>query len=163
MLDPNPLTHDIVNIMAAPGAAPAVARAWARAYANYGSNAISPLGGSPLSLEPSRATLETALVGIFSNPYQLPPQTASLMSLAFTAFWFLPPVVTTDTPPGIVTAVAGTALLQTALLSTWLGKFAARASAEQAAVGIAAALDAFTRTVIILIPIIPTPVIGPLS
>src|SRR6185437_16053759 len=165
MFDPNALTHSIANLMSTPSKAPDMARKWARAYASYAAGAITPLGGSPLtpSLDAAEATLEEALTGIFSNPYQLAPQTASLMAAAFTSFWLLPPVVTTDAPPGLVTAVAGTALLQTALIATWLSNLAGRMSGEQAARGIAAALDAFSRTVLVTIATVPTPISGPLS
>lgn len=166
MFDPDALTHSIVNLMASPGEAPDMARKWSRAYASYAADASTPLGGSPLSssLEAAQATLEGALTGIFSNPLSLLPQTAALMAAAFTAFWFLPPVATLDGAfPGVVTAVAGTALLQAALIAAWLSNLASRAGAEQAAVGVAAALDAFSRTVVVTIATVPSPTVGPLS
>jgi hypothetical protein len=164
MFDPDSLTHSIADLMKVPGKAPDMARKWSRAYANYAINGQTVLGGNPVSLDAAQATLQGALTGTFSNPYQLAPQTASSMAAAFTAFWLLPPVATLDGAfPGVVTAVAGTALLQAALLSAWFSNFASQARAEQAARGIAAALDAFSRTVVVTIATIPTPTVGPLS
>jgi hypothetical protein len=164
MFDPDSLTHSIASLMSTPGKAPDMARAWARAYASYAIDGTTVLGGHPVTLDAAQATLQGALTGIFANPYQLAPQTASQMAAAFTAFWLLPPVATLDGAfPGVVTAVAGTGLLQTALVSAWVSNLASRASGEQAARGIAAALDAFSRTVVVTIATVPDPTIGPLS
>jgi len=163
MFDPDSLTHSIVDLMKSPDRAPVVARNWAQLYATYAADGTTLLGGHPLSLDAAQATLQGALTGVFANPYQLAPQTATQMAAAFTAFWLLPPVATTDVFPGVVTAVAGTALLQTALLSAWFSNFASKASGEQAARGIATALDAFSRTVIVTNATVPSPTVGPLS
>ncbi len=164
MFDPDALTHSISDLMGKPAKAAEMAQKWSRAYASYAIKGVTVLGGGPVTLDAAQATLERALTGIFSNPYQLAPQTATLMATAFTTFWLLPPVATLSGAfPGVVTAVAGTALLQAALISTWLSNFGARASAEQAARGVAAALDAFSRTVIVTIATVPTPTVGPLS
>lgn len=136
---------------------------WASAYVDYAGDAITPLGGSPVGLDAAKPLLAQTLAALFAVPLSPPPATAAQIASALTAFWFLPPVITSDAPPGVVTAVAGTALLATALVGVWLTNILSSASNDQAAGAIAGVMDAFTRTVIVTIPIVPTPVVGPLS
>jgi hypothetical protein len=71
------------------------------------------------------------------------------MAAAFTSFWLTPPVAFVGVTPGIVTAVAGTAVLQAGLLASWAANTADEASAELAAEQMAGLLDAFTHTVVV--------------
>jgi hypothetical protein len=120
------------------------------------------LGGSPAALDAGQAVLQQALTVTFATSVD-PVTTASQMANAFTAFWFLPPVVFSGTPPGLVTAVGGTAALAVALPAIWLSNQLSKLTTEQSAQAIAAALDAFSRTVIVTHPVVPTPVVGPIS
>jgi hypothetical protein len=85
------------------------------------------------------------------------------MALALTSFWLLPPVVFSGTPPGLVTVVPGGVVLPTALFASFATNLAARASNQQASQRLASDLDAFTRTVIVAHPVVPTPVVGPIT
>jgi len=141
---------------------------WARAYASYAAGAQSVSGDSPPSLAANESALGALLGAAFSNPSGDPSQTAGNIAAALTAFWFSPPVVFTGPPvSAIVTAVAGTAVLQAALLSLWASILAAPDPddpAGQAAHLHAAALDVFTRTVVVshfFPPPVP-PVVAPI-
>jgi hypothetical protein len=159
-LDPSKLQGDLRAIFQNPPTdVGQTGQRWAQAYVNYAGDAITLQGGSPVGLDAGKPLLAQTLATLFAIPLSPPPATAANIAAALTAFWFLPPVATSD--PGIVTAVAGTALLATALVTVWTANVAAQASADQSAAAIAAAMDAFTRTVIVTIP--PVPIIGPLS
>jgi hypothetical protein len=158
------MQQGLLDLMKTPPRTPLeTGQRWAQAYTTYCSGAISPMGGTPLTLDVSRVTLATSLATVFATPYSPVPTTAAGIAAAFTVFWFAPPVTFSGGPPGVVTAVAGTALLQQGLISCWLSNFASRASKDQAAQAIAAVIDVFTRTVIVTHPLVPTPIIGPIS
>jgi hypothetical protein len=135
---------------------------WAAAYSAYCKDAQSVLGGSPVSLDAGEAVLGRML-GITFATSKDPVSTASAFASALTAFWLLPPVAFTGVPPGLVTAVAGTAVLQVALPATWAGLLLSRASAEKAMGDISTVMDAFTRTVFVTHLTVPSPTIGPIS
>jgi len=151
------------------------AKRWARAYAAYAQDAISLGGAAPIPLAANEAALAAALVPVFANPRNLPPQTAQVYATAFTAFWFAPPVTFPLTPagtplpppilPGIVTLVGGTIALPSALMAAWASNFATSASDEVAMAKMAQVLDAFTRTVIVthLISVPGPPIMGPIT
>lgn len=162
-LDPNKLKQLLLQLSQSPPQTPQEAgRRWASAYAAYAADAVSPMGGSPIGLDPGEAVLGN-LLGITFATSRDPNTTAQAYATGFTAFWFVPPVAFTGTPPGVVTLVGGTAALAPALLSVWASNLAGRLREEQAMQAIAAVLDTFTRTVIVTHPVVPTPVVGPIS
>lgn len=138
----------------------------ADAYADYAAGAVSCSGGSPTTLAAARPLLELSLGAAFAVPPPAsPPQTAQSLAAAFTAFWLLPPVVFSGPTPGAVSAVAGTAILQAALLQIWAaiplirppsGDPAAASAAQHAA-----ALDLFTKTIVV-VHVPPSACAGPI-
>jgi hypothetical protein len=137
------------------------AKRWAEAYATYAKDAQSPLGGSPATLAAAQAALAAALAPVFATSRD-PVTTSARIAAALTQFWLTPPVAFTGTPPGLVTAVLGTAALAAALPPLGASMARSHASADQAMGQLAAAFDAFTRTVIVLHPVVPAPVVGPI-
>ena len=169
MLNPATLTSSLTDIMdpnKTRAKTPAeAATKWAAAYKGYASTAMSLLGGAPIpaSLSAAESTLKTVLEAAFTAGGG-PPAMATSLSTAFTAFWLVPPIIFTGVPPGVVTAVVGTALLQSGLILCWsqimaMGPAGTPAAAAQAH---ATVLDAFTRTVIVTHPTVPVPTIGPI-
>lgn len=126
----------------------------ADAYADYAAGAVSCSGGSPTTLAAARPLLELSLGAAFAVYPTTPPQTAQALAAAFTAFWLLPPVVFSGPTPGAVSIAAGTAILQAAFLQIWATiPFIRPPSGDPAAVSAAqhaAALDLFTKTVVVL-------------
>ncbi len=138
------------------------AQLYADAYAAYAADARSPMTGFPLNLTAPTATLQSALAAAFSAGFDA-NATAEAMDAAFTAFWLSPPVAFTGSPPGTVTAVTGAGTLAPALLAAWQANTSGDASTADSATQIADAIDAFTRTVIVTHPVVPTPVVGPIT
>lgn len=159
------LKSGIQAIMAAPfprNSAEAADR-WSAAYASYAASATSCGGVSPASLAAAQAALKGVLTGVFAARSPTPNAAASAFASAFTAFWIAPPVVFAPHPfPGVVTVVGGTAALGPALLSAWSSNLATRARADAASSSIASALHAFTLTVVVTHPIVPTPCVSPI-
>ena len=136
-------------------------RRWSALYASYAADARSVLGGAPIGLSVAESLLTRTLAGVFATSSD-PVTTAQNMAAALTAFWLLPPVAFSGATPGAVTAVGGTVFLAAALASAWGSNLASRAPAPQAAASVAAALHAFTETVIVTHPT-PTPTVGPIT
>lgn len=163
-LDPSKLQRLLQHLAENPSRTPIEAGyAWARAYRQYCDDAISPLGGSPTTLDAAELFLATSLAGVFSNLAGPAQVNTNQMALALTSFWLLPPVVFSGTPPGLVTVVPGSVVLPTALFASFSTNLAARATNQQASQRLASDLDAFTRTVIVTHPVVPTPVVGPIT
>lgn len=149
-LNKTQLRTDLEALFTAPTESYAdAAEAWADAYAVYAANAKScSTPGAPASLAAAKATLKAVLTTSFSTR-TVASDTAGDMAAAFTAFWLVPPVPFSGTTPGVVTAVAGTAALQAALISTWAANLASQVSAAAAAESMAELLDIFTKTVLV--------------
>lgn len=134
---------------------------WARAYAQYAQKALSfaptpapPIlvAGEQLLAQSLAATWRTSLTA---------PQTAQQIAAALTTFWFVPPV---EFGLGVVTLVGGTAALGSALVGIYTSNQAGELSPDQCAQKIAAAVHAFTITVITTTPVpAAPPAIGPIS
>ena len=146
-----------------PGTAAACADAWGGIYVAYAAGAISPGGGGPGPLAAAQAALAAAFLSAAGGTSAA--ATAAALSAAFTAFWLTPPVSFAFTPPnttpGAVTLVSGTAALQAAIAGMPPAA-TRRAGAEQ----FAAAIHAFTMTVVVTHPNTPPvvpPVVGPIS
>ena len=169
MLNPATLTSSLTDIMdpnKTRAKTPAeAATKWAAAYKGYASTAMSLLGGAPIpaSLSAAESTLKTVLEAAFTAGGGAAPMATSL-STAFTAFWLVPPMAFSGAFPGLVTLVAGTALLQSGLIAAWaqVAALGPGATAAAAAAAHATVLDAFTRTVIVTHPTVPVPTIGPI-
>lgn len=136
-------------------------RRWASAYSSYASDAVSPVGGSPVGLSVVEGILAGLLAMSFSTSHD-PVTEAQQLATALTAFWLTPPVVFAGTPPGAVTLVAGGPALQQALVSVWAVNLASRSPADQAMRSVAQAIDGFTRTVVVTTPGGP-PIVGPVT
>lgn len=164
-LNPSTLSDALKDIMGPhrPKNVLEAAQRWSNAYVNYANSAISPLGGSPQGLSAVQPLLQASLAAAWANPRSPAPTTAAALAAAFTVFWFLPPVVFDGAPPGAVTLVGGTAVLQSGLIATWTSITLGKANADSAASQTASILDVFTRTVIVTHPVVPTPVVGPIS
>ena len=134
---------------------------WAAKYAAYAADAISPMGGAPASLAAAEATLGATLGAAFAAGS--PASVISAFVNGLTAFWLAPPVVFAGTPPGAVTLVGGAPALGPALSATFASNIAGKLSKQACSDAIAAVLDTFTRTVIVTHPVVPTPVVGPIS
>jgi len=96
----------------------AAGRAWARVYRLFAATASVPFGvPMQASLEAAEETLAGALGAAFIAGFVSSAALAESLASAFTAFWLTPPVqVGVElVPTGSVTAVAGTAALQSAL------------------------------------------------
>lgn len=126
------------------------ADALASAYRSYAAGATSCLGGAPNSgsLGTAETTLATALGSAFAGTD--PATVATAVSAALTAFWLTPPIAFSGTPPGVVTAVGGTAALTSGLPTMWAAQVAGSASASAAAQAHADLVDTFTKTVLVL-------------
>lgn len=138
------------------------ARRYAEIYARYAADARTVLGNAPVSLAAAEATLRIALIPVFTGFGRPPQVVAQQLAAAYTAFWLLPPVATAGSFPGIVTLVAGTPVLGPALAAIWVANVASMPSARDAAQRLAAAIDIFTKTVIVTEATIPSPTVGPL-
>jgi hypothetical protein len=132
---------------------------WAHAYAVYAADAMSipPTAAPPASLAAGERVLATALAAVWTSS-RTAQQTATGMANALTAFWLTPPVAF---GAGLVTAVQGTSALAQALPGIWASNH--HATNEQAVKKVAAAVHAFTLTVITTTPFSPSPIVGPIS
>lgn len=125
---------------------------------------------SKANVELNKSALKTGLISAYLT--QTPPTIASGIASAFTAFWLSPPVTFPDDsdssslpPPGgvapnvwtstIVTAVSGTASLQSSVLSEFSIVDPDLASAEVKAKKFAAYYSAFTKTVVVTVIVTP--------
>jgi hypothetical protein len=145
----------------------AAGQRWADAYRAYASNAVAgatmPLGAS---LTGARRTLASALAGGFRAAKAAGPAgvaaLAAAMDGAFVAFWLAPPIAFAIPPTGPPTmtgivSVAPPGVLTAALSARFLAGVAQQASTAQQAQALAAALDGWTRTVLV----VNTPVTPP--
>jgi len=138
-------------------------QAWADMYAPYAAEALSCGGGSPLeaSIDAAKATMAATLSLVFENSTVI-TDTADAISLAMTVFWLGNPAIDPPAPPmvfdfippaivGAVTAVPGTAVLKSALLSLWVTQNPVTnpVTAEQSAVAHVPIIEAFTTAVIV--------------
>lgn len=136
----------------------------AQAYATYASDARTVSGNAPVSLAAAQETLTGALVPAFTGYGRGPENVANAIAGAFTAFWFVPPVVTAGSFPGTVTAVTGTQALVEALVNTWEANVRGRVDRDTAAGRLADVFDKFTKTVIVTeVPGVGPPIVGPIS
>jgi hypothetical protein len=138
---------------------------WGAAYRGYAANALAgttaPLGAS---LKGAESTLAGRLAGGFTAAKAAGgvAALAALMDAAFVAFWLAPPVafaIPRTGPPSMtgIVSLAPAGVLEGALSALFLAGVAQQASAAQQARALAAALDAWTRTVLV----INTPVTPP--
>lgn len=126
---------------------------WAQAYGDYAAAAMSLAGGSPI-VQGAVDALGGVLGNLFAGGLAAPA-----MDAAFVAFWLAPPMAFAGPFPGVVTAVPSVPGLAGVFASNVEGK----ASADAAMGAIAAALHAFTLTVIVTDATVPTPTVGPIS
>ncbi len=144
-----------------PGSPEEAGKRWAHAYALYAADAMSipPTAAPPNSLVAGEKVLAAALAATWRSS-RTANQTANQMASALTAFWLAPPVTF---GAGLVTAVPGTSALASALPGIWASNQGGRQSAEFCAKKVAAAIHAFTSTVITTTPFSPSPIIGPIT
>jgi hypothetical protein len=144
-----------------PASPEAAGKRWAHAYALYAADAMSipPTAAPPASLAAGEQVLARALAAVWRSS-RVAQQTAQGMASALTAFWFAPPVVF---GAGVVSSVTGTSALASALPGIWASNQRGRQSAEFCAKKVAAAIHAFTSTVITTTPFSPSPIIGPIT
>jgi hypothetical protein len=142
-------------------------RRWAAAYRSYAADAVA---GTTAPLNASLRSAEQTLAGTLARGFATAKAAgpggaaalAAIMDAAFGAFWLTPPVafaIPRTGPPtmtGVVSA-APPGVLTGALSALFLTGVAQPASAAQQAQTLAAALDAWTRTVLV----INTPVTPP--
>jgi hypothetical protein len=150
-----------------PADEPAAGRRWAEAYRGYAANALAGTT-APLEvgLTGAEQTLASALANGFTTAGAAGPGAvtalAAAMDAAFVAFWLTQPVafalppIGPPTMTGIVT-VAPPGVLATALSALFLAGVAQQASVAQQAQVLAAALDGWTRSVLV----VNTPVTPP--
>jgi hypothetical protein len=136
---------------------------WAHVYADYAQAAQSfVVQAPPNSLAAGERVLAGQLAIAFAASY-IAPQTAYALAQGLTSFWLAPPV-TFGT--GLVTAVGGTQALAQALPGIWLANVQGRRDAQTCCKLIAAAIHAFTLTVVTTTPN-PSPpppaFVGPVS
>lgn len=145
----------------------AAGRRWAGAYRSYAAQAragtTAPLD---VPLTGAEQTLAGTLAGAFTSAGAAGPGAvtalAAAMDAAFVAFWLTPPVAFALPPIGPpamtgVVSVAPPGMLANALSALFLAGVAQQASAAQQAQALAAALDGWTRTVLV----VNTPVTPP--
>lgn len=158
------LANEIVKLAQAnsfPGNSFEAGKRWAHAYAVYAADALSipPTAAPPASLATAERGLATALGSVWLSSRSA-STTAQGMATALTAFWLAPPVVF---GAGVVTSVTGTSALSSALIGIWASNLSGKQSAEFCAKKVAAAVHAFTLTVITTTPFSPSPVVGPIT
>jgi hypothetical protein len=135
-------------------------RRWAEIYRTYaGGAAAGPTSPSDGSLGDAEARLAQALAAAFTTAKAPDAGIATLTPLvdaAFVAFWLGPPVAFVGPPPpaaptvvGVVT-VAPPGVLSSGLAGVLGAAGAMEATAAQQARSIAAVLDGWTRTVLVL-------------
>lgn len=125
---------------------------WAQAYGDYAAAGRGPLAVAP-NVSGAVAVLGGLLAGAFGSGNAAP-----LMTTAFVAFWFGPPVTFAGAFPGLVSAVGPGPMLA----PVFAQNVASKASAHDACAAIAAVLHAFTITVVVTVASTPSPTIGPL-
>lgn len=158
MLNTAGLKSDLAELAGGVETAADAAGAWADAYASYASDAFAaPLTIVPAGVEAGRATLRTALLGVFSNlsPGRTSAQAAEELQAALTAFWYLPPQTFAGSGTGLITLVPPTlsALLQTVFAANMA--LVGESGQKQAVDSIASAIDAWTRTIVATVTIPP--------
>lgn len=143
-----------------PATRSAAASQWASAYGSYAGAAQSCSGtANPGAISAAQSLLSSSLDSAFSSGNAA--STAAAIATALTAFWFAPPVVFIGPTPGLVTLVAGTAALQSGLISLWSSNVSGGASASSAAQGHADLFDIFTKSVLV-VHVPPAPCSAPL-
>jgi hypothetical protein len=140
---------------------------WAEAYRSYAAKAVAGTTAPVnVSLADAESTLASTLARGFTTAKAAGPggvaALAAVMDGAFVAFWLTPPVpfAIPPTGPPTMTGVVSAAppgVLTGALSALFLAGVAQQASAAQQAQTMAAALDAWTRTVLV----VNTPVVPP--
>ena len=140
---------------------------WAKAYRSYAAKALA---GTTAPLNASLTAAEPILAGTLAGGFTTAKAAgaggvaalAAVMDGAFVAFWLAPPVafaIPATGPPAMtgIVSLAPPGVLASALSALFLAGVAQQASAAQQAQALAAALDAWTRTVLV----INTPVTPP--
>jgi hypothetical protein len=136
-----------------------VARKWAAAYDSYASLAMTGNGGSVIAAG-KKSALEATLLGVLSIPIGVPAVVAAAWGAGMAAYWGGTPFTPGAVPnppfvlPGVATPPPGIAALIPALTAIYLKED----SADGFAGAQAAALDACTKTVIVLFGAVPQPV-----
>lgn len=137
------------------------ARKLLSAYASYAASAQSCAGGSPVitNTETAAGIFAAALIASIGNPAAWSQGLAN----AIDVFWTSPPVVfphafpgTVVSPPGTIAATALPMILA-AMASAQAWALAGRSAEGPTSELLGTALDAATRTVVVLHPIVPTP------
>ncbi len=144
-----------------PGSPEEAGKRWAHAYALYAADAMSipPTAAPPASLGAAERLLAQSLGKVWKTS-RTAYTSAQGMAAALTAFWLAPPVVF---GAGVVSAVGGTSALASALPGIWASNQRGKQSADFCAKKVAAAVHAFTTTVITTTPFSPSPIIGPIT
>lgn len=136
-----------------------LAQKWAAAYDSYASQAITGNGGSVIAAG-KKSALEGVLLGVLSVPIGVPAAVAAAWGAGLTAYWggtpFTPGAVPNPpfTLPGVATPPVGVGALIPALTAIYLKRDSEDGFAESQAT----ALDACTKTVLVLFGAVPQPV-----
>jgi hypothetical protein len=136
-----------------------VAQKWAAAYDSYASAASTSNGGTIIPAG-RKSALEGVLMGALSTPIGVPAVVAAGWAAGMLAYWggtpFTPGAVPNPpfTLPGVATPPVGTGALVAALTAIYLRTDSADGFAEAHSV----ALDACTKTVVVLFGAVPQPV-----
>lgn len=139
-----------------PGSPEEAGKRWAHAYAEYAADAQNNLAAPP-TLAGAEALLAETLGKVWRGS-RTAYTSAQGIAAALTVFWLTPPVVFGT---GVVTAVGGTSALASSLPGIWASNQAGKQSSEFCANKVAAAVHAFTTTVITTTP--PGPVVAPIT
>lgn len=126
------------------------------AYVSYASTAIFP-PDVPVFTGLEKALMKATLIAAMNPFLPNPAGLGAAWAAGIQAFWTSPPIACLGGAPGAVTAVPGAASLPATMLAITSVPFQ---PASVAATGIAAAIDAATRTTIATLTIagVPTPV-----
>lgn len=128
-----------------------VAQKWAQAYDSYASLAITPNGGSAVTVGRQQA-LQATLYAVLSIPIGIPATVAAAWGAGLTAYWsglpFTPAAV--PNPPFTLPGVAAPPPGVGALIPVLTAIYSKTSSESVFASEQAAALDACTRTVVVL-------------
>jgi hypothetical protein len=145
-----------------PASTTEAAKAWAAIYRGY---AAAALAGAAAPLAPGLAAAESALAGqldtIFKRARDGATGTiAGDLDAAFVAFWLTPAIQFASPPVTGAVTVAPPGVLGPALAGVFAAGAAQGNSAADQARAMAAAIDAWTRTVVVVItpPVPPAPV-----
>lgn len=136
-----------------------VARKWAEAYDSYASLALTANGGTFIPTG-RKSVLEATLLAVLSIPVGVPAAVAAAWGAGLTAYWvgnpFTPGAV--PNPPFVLPGVALPPVGVPALIGTLTALYLTKDSDDGFAASQAAALDACTKTVIVMFGPLPQPV-----